>query len=454
MTAEYGRPADIDKWMQLVQDVRFNFPGLETDEGLAEHRETVLEFMGRNEAVCVKDGGNIMGVLLFSKKHNMICCLAVSPEYRRRGAASVLMDKALSELDRNRDITVTTFREGDEKGDAPRALYKKYGFEEGELVTEFGYPNQVFILHKSVYTLAELQPSQFYISDEKLRSVESWFDPADLSSFEPIPIKLLDGNIIMTDGHTRAVAALRSGLDTVPLIWDTDDLDWDMYRRCVEECRNRGVCSPEDLLSRIITEEEYAEKWDRWCDEMQADVLRKRKQMDEIRLVRPSAEDAEQIEEYRAEFPSERMRVTYDPERIPGMDYLEDYSTVSEWLEFCESMKDRISWFMSVRNSDDRIVGFCCLRHKLEYDDDDPDFASHIGYSIRPSERRKGYAKEQLRLVLHEAHEMGIDTARIICRDINEGSNRTIIANGGVYVDSIYGDESGMTVNRYDIITE
>ena len=154
-----------------------------------------------------------------------------------------------------------------------------------------------------------------------------------------------------------------------------------------------------------------------------------------------------------AEFPSERMRVTYDPDRIPGMDHLEKYSSVSEWLEFCRSMEGKISWFMSVRNSDGKIVGFCCLRHKLEYDDDDPDFASHIGYSIRPSERRKGYAKEQLRLVLHEAHEMGIDTVRIICRDINEGSNRTITANGGVFVDSIYGEESGLTLNRYDITT-
>ena len=40
--------------------------------------------------------------------------------------------KALAEFDRSREITVSTFREDDEKGVAPRALYKKYGFEEGE----------------------------------------------------------------------------------------------------------------------------------------------------------------------------------------------------------------------------------------------------------------------------------------------------------------------------------
>ena len=76
----------------------------------------------------------------------MICCLAVDPDHRRAGIASALLDRALSELDRTREITVTTFREDDIKGTAPRALYKKFGFEEGELVEEFGYPNQVFVL--------------------------------------------------------------------------------------------------------------------------------------------------------------------------------------------------------------------------------------------------------------------------------------------------------------------
>ncbi|MBR3311171.1 MAG: hypothetical protein IKG15_05010 [Solobacterium sp.] len=128
----------------------------------------------------------------------------------------------------------------------------------------------------SKLTLKELQPSQFYISEAKLSAVESWFDPCDLSGFEPIPVKILDGIPVMTDGHTRAAAALRAGLVSVPLIADPDDLDWDMYRECVWECRNRGVNTPEDLLARIISETEYKEKWDAWCDEMQEAVLRKR----------------------------------------------------------------------------------------------------------------------------------------------------------------------------------
>ena len=146
MEACFGKPADIDRWMNLVLRVNLEFPGLETGSALEEHRQTVLKFMGKRQALCVKSDDRILGVLLFSRNRNMICCLAVSPEHRRIGIASKLLTMALSELDRSRDITVSTFREGDEKGAAPRALYRKFGFIEAELTEEFGYPNQVFVL--------------------------------------------------------------------------------------------------------------------------------------------------------------------------------------------------------------------------------------------------------------------------------------------------------------------
>lgn len=132
--------------------------------------------------------------------------------------------------------------------------------------------------------LAALQPSQFYISEKKLREIQGWLQPEELSNFEPIPVKLLDGVLVMTDGHTRAAAALLAGLYEVPLVWDEDELDWDMYRRCVEECKRRGVHSPKDLLQRIISEAAYKEKWDRWCDEMHAQVIRERVQIREAEL--------------------------------------------------------------------------------------------------------------------------------------------------------------------------
>ena len=124
--------------------------------------------------------------------------------------------------------------------------------------------------------LSDLQPSQFYISQIKLEAVESRLNPADLSGFEPIPVKLLDGRPVMTDGHTRAAAALRAGLKSIPLVWDEDELDWDMYRACVKVCREQGITSCTDLLQRIIPEEEYRIKWDQWCDMMQAETEKNR----------------------------------------------------------------------------------------------------------------------------------------------------------------------------------
>ena len=143
----YGMPEDIEKWMQLVNQLSWNFPGLETQEKLDEHKTTVIKFMDKRQAICVKVGCEIAGVILFSRGHNMICCLGVSPDHRRRGIASMLMSEALQNLDRTREISVCTFRANDEKGIAPRALYEKYGFIEDALVETMGYPNQKYILH-------------------------------------------------------------------------------------------------------------------------------------------------------------------------------------------------------------------------------------------------------------------------------------------------------------------
>lgn len=143
----WGESEDIDNWMELVRSVSWTFPGLETEETICEHRDTVLKFMKKKQAVCVKERSKIVGVLLFSRAHNMICCLAVSPDYRRRGIAAMLLKEALSHLDKTQDITVSTFREDDPKGAAPRALYRKFGFCPAKLTEEFGYPNQVFVLH-------------------------------------------------------------------------------------------------------------------------------------------------------------------------------------------------------------------------------------------------------------------------------------------------------------------
>lgn len=109
--------------------------------------------------------------------------------------------------------------------------------------------------------LSDIHPSQFYISLEKLRQVEKWFRPDDLSHFEPVPVKYLNGRIIFTDGHTRAFAAYRKGLAKIPLVWDEDELDWEAYQLCADACSSRGIHTISDLQDRVVDADVYQHLW-------------------------------------------------------------------------------------------------------------------------------------------------------------------------------------------------
>ena len=127
------------------------------------------------------------------------------------------------------------------------------------------------------YSLKDLQPSQFYISQAKLSNIQAWFHKDDLSNFEPLPVKVLDGIPILTDGHTRAVAAILAGLESVPLVYDEDELDWKLYSYCVKQCKQRGIHSPYDLVDRVISAYEYEEKWIGWCEQISSKLQQNQK---------------------------------------------------------------------------------------------------------------------------------------------------------------------------------
>ena len=127
------------------------------------------------------------------------------------------------------------------------------------------------------YSLKDLQPSQFYISQAKLSNIQAWFHKDDLSNFEPLPVKVLDGIPILTDGHTRAVVAILAGLESVPLVYEEDELDWNLYRYCVEQCNQKRIHSPYDLVDRVISACEYEEKWINWCEQISSKLQQKQK---------------------------------------------------------------------------------------------------------------------------------------------------------------------------------
>lgn len=83
---------------------------------------------------------------------------------------------------------------------------------------------------------------------------------------------------------------------------------------------------------------------------------------------------------------------------------------------------------------DDVFVGYLALRHALT-----PwllEEGGHIGFSVRPSYRRRGHASRALKLALPEARTLGLDRVLLTCDEDNDGSRLTIEGNGGVYEDS------------------
>ncbi|NQD65942.1 GNAT family N-acetyltransferase [Bacillus haikouensis] len=98
-----------------------------------------------------------------------------------------------------------------------------------------------------------------------------------------------------------------------------------------------------------------------------------------------------------------------------------------------------------------RIAGVVNIRHSLT--ENLLNIGGHIGYGIRPSERRKGYATKLLSLTLEKTKELGIKKSLVVCDKWNEGSKRTIINNGGI-PDRDFIEEDGNVILRFWIDTE
>ena len=148
MKIQLAKPENIDAWMVLLEQVRDTFPGLETAEAMAEHRATVLQFIQESSAICALEAGRVAGALLFSKENSVLCFLAVDPAHRRQHIARQMVDFMLTQMEAGKNVTVTTFREGDPNGIAARTFYKHLGFSEGKLTEKFGSPVQEFILKR------------------------------------------------------------------------------------------------------------------------------------------------------------------------------------------------------------------------------------------------------------------------------------------------------------------
>ncbi len=110
----------------------------------------------------------------------------------------------------------------------------------------------------------EPQPSQLYLNGRKLALACRWFDFDD-PDYDPIPVREVDGEWVLLDGHTRAFLAAVAGADTLHAVETDEDLPMGVYRECVRWCRNEGVTEVADLVGRAVSAETFEEEWVARC---------------------------------------------------------------------------------------------------------------------------------------------------------------------------------------------
>ncbi len=163
--------------------------------------------------------------------------------------------------------------------------------------------------------------------------------------------------------------------------------------------------------------------------------------MDTLFLEFPTKERKSEALEYIQEFYSYNSPIN----GTGGLDTSDYDSWIAKTIDAHKGMNvpsDRVaaSTYFLVRESDNRIVGMVNIRHYLN------EFLishgyGHIGYSVRPLERKKGYATELLRLALQKCSDLRIEDVHIGCYKDNRGSYRTIEKNGGTLYKEHLDDE-------------
>ena len=172
--------------------------------------------------------------------------------------------------------------------------------------------------------------------------------------------------------------------------------------------------------------------------------------MDTIKLVLPAEGFLGQAWDYRRECKAADSD-------MDGCGPIDTSESARQWLADTRAYADpatvpegkvQATQFLAIRESDSRLVGMLQVRHTLN--DYLRQFGGHIGYSVRPCERRKGYGKEQLRLALDFCKgTLGLDRVLITCKTENEASRRTILSGGGVYENTVHEPENNIDLERY-----
>ena len=137
-----ARREDIPDWMNLMRLVIDGYPVMDEDDYSAKLEESIDE----KRALVLKAGNVLIGAMAFTYSPGSIEFLGVHPQYRNRGIQRLFLDALLEIYLPGQEISTTTYRAQDKADTGHRNLLLQLGFAEKELLTEFGYPTQRFVL--------------------------------------------------------------------------------------------------------------------------------------------------------------------------------------------------------------------------------------------------------------------------------------------------------------------
>lgn len=155
--------------------------------------------------------------------------------------------------------------------------------------------------------------------------------------------------------------------------------------------------------------------------------------MEKIKLVLPTPKFKAQIWDYKNEFAE-------NGEHIDGSAELELYRNFEDWyINVCNAIRGRnlregwvpATTYLAVTEEDNRLVGMIDIRHRLNTFL--ANYGGHIGFSVRSSERNKGFGKAMLAEALRICKNMRLDNILITCKKGNIASEKVIKANGGLF---------------------
>lgn len=170
---------------------------------------------------------------------------------------------------------------------------------------------------------------------------------------------------------------------------------------------------------------------------------------EELLFYTPTEEDASEYIAYRQAMldAGSSMDGTGGMRRIPDpLEWLADSARYANPAVVPEG-KVPSTQFVCRRVSDGRIIGMLQVRHSLN--DFLLHFGGNIGYSVRPDERRKGYASWMLAQGLAYCRSLGLEKVLVCCLDTNEASRRTILRAGGVYESTEHEPNKNVCLERY-----